>query len=79
MRMRRRLSPAALRRLGSDANPTQATHPTYTPEGVMIGDPGCGVGGVGRRPDEGTRYFDRCNTRMHTLPALTASAMASRG
>ena len=50
MRMRRRLSPAALRRLGSDAIPTQAAHLTYTPEGVMIGGPGCGVGGVGQRP-----------------------------
>jgi len=53
MRMRRRLSPAALQRLGSDAIPTQAAHLTYTREGVMIGGPGCGVGGVGQRPDEG--------------------------
>jgi len=34
MRMRRRLSPAALQRLGSDPIPTQAAHLTYTPEGV---------------------------------------------
>jgi len=33
--MRRRLSPAALQRLGSDAIPTQAARLTYTPEGVM--------------------------------------------
>ena len=31
----RRLSPAALRRLGSDAIPTQAAHLTYTPEGLL--------------------------------------------
>jgi len=51
--MRRRLSPAALRRLGSDAIPTQAAHLTHTPKDVMVSGPGCRVGGVGLWPDEG--------------------------